>query len=71
MTEPSDPRVVLEAHALRTRAVRRAVVHGSGAGPSQRSLLPALAASGVLTVVMAVAVTFSGRLMELLGPAGH
>jgi ABC-type glycerol-3-phosphate transport system permease component len=53
---PDDPRVVLQAHALRTRETRRTLVHGSGSARVSHSNYGALLASVTLGVVVIIIV---------------
>jgi hypothetical protein len=57
MTAP-DPKVVLQAHTLRTEATRQALLHGSAPARSRRgsrAMLLGLAIAAVIAVVIVVA----------------
>jgi hypothetical protein len=61
-----DPKVVLQAHALRTRETRRALVHGSRPPRLGHGAYGALMASGALAVAIVIVVFVVARVVSVL-----
>lgn len=67
----TDPKVVLQAHALRTQASREALLHGEHRMRTRRSVTGALFASAVLTAVVVVVVVVTSRIISVLQHTGR
>ena len=63
----TDPKVVLQAHALRTQASQEALLHGTGRLRTTRTLLGPLWGSIMLAVVIVVIVVVTSRIVSVLG----
>lgn len=71
MTTPPDPKVVLQAHALRTQATQDALLHGTGRARTPRALLGAVWGSLMLAVVIVVIVVVTSRIVSVLSHTHH
>ncbi len=67
----TDPQVVLQAHALRTRASTDALLHGSRRARVRRATLATLAGSGLLAGLILGAVVVTTRVVSVLHQSGH
>jgi DUF1365 family protein len=67
----SDPQVVLQAHALRSKATSDALLHGARRPRTRRALLGALIGSTTLAAVIAVTIIVVGRIVTVLHHTGH
>jgi hypothetical protein len=63
---PDDPKVVLQAHALRTRDTRHALVHGSRAPRLGHGRYGALIASSALAIGIVIIVFVVARVVSAL-----
>jgi len=61
-----DPKVVLQAHALRSAATRDAVLHGTNRPRTHRAVLSALWGSVMLAVVIVIVVIVASRIVTVL-----
>ena len=66
----TDPKVVLQAHSLRTQASQEALLHGTGRAGTARTLLGTLWGSVMLAIVIVVVVVVTSRIVSVLGH-GH
>jgi hypothetical protein len=67
----TEPRVVLQAHQLRTRACTAALLHGTTKARVRRSPVSALLASTVFAAVIVVAIVVTIRITSVLHSTGH
>jgi hypothetical protein len=67
----TDPQVVLQAHALRTKASVAALMHGTRRARVQRALLGPLWGSATLGAVTAVVIIVVDRVVSVLHHTGH
>lgn len=63
----TDPKIVLQAHALRTQASQEALLHGTGSARTPRALLSGIWGSVMLAVVIVVIVVVTSRIVSVLG----
>lgn len=66
-----DPKVVLEAHALRSQASAKALLHGSRRPRTQRTVVSTLFGSTMLAAVIVTAVIVTNRIVTALHSTGH
>lgn len=66
-----DPKVVLQAHALRVAAARAALLHGRRAPRTSHTGLGGLWASLIVGAVTIMVVIVTSRVITLLQHAGH
>jgi hypothetical protein len=66
MRRPDDPKVVLQAHALRTRETRQALIHGSRAPRLGHGNYGALMASLAVAVAIIIVVFVVARVVSVL-----
>jgi hypothetical protein len=67
-----DPKVVLQAHALRVEATRHALLHGTGTVRAARTGgLGALWVSLALGAIILVVIIVTSRVATLLSHTGH
>ena len=66
MAGGSDPKVVLQAHALRTRDTRQALVHGGQPPRMVHSSYGALIASTAVAVIIVIAIFVVARITGAL-----
>jgi hypothetical protein len=62
----TDPKVVLQAHALRAEATRAALLRGAQPARTSRTRLAPLWASAVLAIVLVGGVLLTVRIIGLL-----
>ena len=67
----TDPQIVLQAHALRARVSRAALLHGGRPPRTRRTPLAVLAGSAALAVTIVVAILVVGRIVAVLHQSGH
>jgi hypothetical protein len=67
----NDPQVVLQAHALRTKATSDALLHGGRQPRTRRALLAALIGSTTLAAVITLTIIVVGRIVTVLHHTGH
>lgn len=67
MSEPRpDPKVVLQAHALRSAATRQALLHGDARPRTHRAMIGALWGTVVLAVVIVILVIVASRIITVV-----
>lgn len=66
MADAPDTKVVLQAHALRTRDTRQALVHGGQPPRMAHSAYGALIAGTVLAIVVVIAIFVVARVATAL-----
>jgi hypothetical protein len=67
----TDPRVVLQAHALRTQACTTALLHGTRRARVTRTVLGPLWGSAVLGALILVIIIVVARIVSVLHHTGR
>lgn len=70
MSRP-NPKVVIQAHTLRSTATRTALLHGAERPRSERALVGLLWGSAIIGILVIGIVILATRIADLLHSAGH